>query len=118
MALTNAARQARWQAKRKALEQSLPDQIEQALLQDVERCARGELSVEECAAVADQLADAANRHLRRSHELAAIATKMTTPMVRHLPQVFRFRPAFSSPLPTSGPARFAVRIRVVRQPCH
>jgi hypothetical protein len=76
MALTNAARQARWQAKRKALEQSLPDQIEQALLQDVERCARGELSVEECVAVADQLADAANHHLRRSHELAAIATKM------------------------------------------
>jgi hypothetical protein len=45
-------------------------------LQDVERCARGELSVEECVAVADQLADAANHHLRRSHELAAIATKM------------------------------------------
>ena len=76
MALTNAERQARWQVKRKAREQSHPDLIEQTLLQEVERCARGELSKEECVAVADQLADAANRHLRRSQELAAIAMKM------------------------------------------
>jgi hypothetical protein len=77
--LSNAERQARWQAKRKALTQNHPDLIEQALLQDVERCERGEPSVEECAAIADKLADAAKQHLRRAQELAEIARKMRPP---------------------------------------
>jgi hypothetical protein len=77
--LSNAERQARWQAKRKALAQNHPDLIEQALLEDVERCERGELSVEECAAIADKLADAAKQHLRRAQELAEIARKTRPP---------------------------------------
>src|SRR3954452_16028319 len=66
-------------AKRKALAQNHPDLIEQALLEYVERCERGELSVEECAAIADKLADAAKQHLRRAQELAEIARKMRPP---------------------------------------
>ena len=79
MALTNAERQARWQAKRKALEQSRPDLIEHALMQDVERCERGELSDEERAALGDKLADAAKQHLMRAQELAEIARKVRPP---------------------------------------
>jgi hypothetical protein len=70
MALTSAEKQRRYRERQSAFASSRPDLIEQALLQDVERCERGELSVEECAAVADKLADAANQHLRRAHELA------------------------------------------------
>jgi hypothetical protein len=79
MALSNAERQARWQAKRKALSQSHPDLVEQALLQEVARCERGELSVEECAAVADKLADAANLLMQRSQKFAALARKVRPP---------------------------------------
>jgi hypothetical protein len=62
-----------------ALALDRPDLIEQALLQEVERCERGELSVEECAAIADKLADAAKQHLRRAQELAEIARKVRPP---------------------------------------
>ena len=61
MALTPAEKQRRYRERQSALASSRPDLIEQALLQEVERCKRGELSVEECAAVADKLADAANQ---------------------------------------------------------
>ena len=57
-----------------------PGLIEQALLQDVERCERGELSVEECAAVADKLADAANLLMQRSQKFAALARKVRPPL--------------------------------------
>ena len=79
MALPNAERQARWQAKRKALEQSRPDLMEQALLREVERCERGELSIEERAALADALADTANRLMQRSQKFAALARKIRPP---------------------------------------
>ena len=43
----------------------------------LERCERGELSVEDCAAVADKLTE--NRHLWRSHELSELARKVRPP---------------------------------------
>ena len=79
MALTPAEKQKRYRERQSAMARDRPDLIEQALLQDVERCERGELSVEECAAVADMLADAAKQHLRRARELAEIARKMRPP---------------------------------------
>jgi hypothetical protein len=79
MGLPPAEKQKRYRERHSALASSRPDLIEQALLQDVERCERGELSVEECAAIADKLADAAKQHLRRAQELAEIARKVRPP---------------------------------------
>jgi hypothetical protein len=77
MALTNAEKQARWRAKRNALEQSHPDVIEGALIQEAERCE--ELSSEQRAALADKLGDIAMRHFWRARELAEIARKVRPP---------------------------------------
>jgi hypothetical protein len=77
MALANAEKQARWRAKRNALEQSRPDHIEAALVQEAERCE--ELSSEERAALADKLNAIAMRHLWRAQELAEIARKVRPP---------------------------------------
>jgi hypothetical protein len=74
----NAAYQARWRAKRDVLARANPDVIEGALLREVERCERGELSDGERIALADKLADMAMRYLWRSHELARTATKVRT----------------------------------------
>ena len=79
MALTPPRNRDATASAKARLASSRPDLIEQALLQEVERCKRGELSVEECAAVADMLADAAIHHLRRSQELAEIARKLRPP---------------------------------------
>jgi hypothetical protein len=79
MALTPAEKQKRYRERQSALARDRSDLIEQALLRDVERCERGELSADECAAVADMLADAAKAHLRRAHELAEMARKMRPP---------------------------------------
>ena len=79
MALTPAEKQRRYRERQSALACNRPDLIEQALLQDVERCERGELSVEECAAVADKLADAANLLMQRSQKFAALARKVRPP---------------------------------------
>jgi hypothetical protein len=75
--LSNAERQARWQAKRKALVQAHPDLIEGALVQDAERCE--ELPSEQRAALADKLGDIAMRHLRRAQELSEMARKVRPP---------------------------------------
>jgi hypothetical protein len=77
MALTPAEKQARWRAKRNALEQGRPDVIEAALVEEAERCE--ELSDAERAALADTLADAAMRHQWRARELAEIARKVRPP---------------------------------------
>jgi len=74
MALTNAQKQARWRAKRNALARGNPEVAERELLAAAERSDR--LSVEERAALADKLADAAMDHLRRSQELAAVARRL------------------------------------------
>jgi len=70
----NAVYQARWRAKREALLRAGAD--ERALMQAAERCER--LSEQERVALADALADAAMGHLRRSQELARLATKVRT----------------------------------------
>ena len=75
--LSNAERQARWQAKRQALVQAHPDVVEATLVQDAERCE--ELSSEQRAALADKLADIAMRHLWRAQELAEIVRKVRPP---------------------------------------
>jgi hypothetical protein len=71
MALTPAEKQRRYRERH-----SNPEVVERALLQEAERCERGELSDQERVALADKLADLAMRHLWRSHELARIATKL------------------------------------------
>jgi hypothetical protein len=76
MALTPAEKQQHYRDRQNALAQSRPDAIEQRLLADVERAERGELPVEEQAALADKLAEVAKRHLFRAQELARIAEKV------------------------------------------
>ena len=73
---SNAERQKRWRERRDALARSHPDVAERALLQAAER--GGELSDAERTALADQLADAANRHLFRAQELARVAQRVRT----------------------------------------
>jgi hypothetical protein len=62
MALTPAEKQRRYRKRQSALARSRPDLIEHALLQDAARAERGELSIEERVAVADKVADLANRY--------------------------------------------------------
>jgi hypothetical protein len=76
MALTPAEKQQRYRDKLKVQAQASPDAIEQALLSDVECAERGELSLEERAALADKLADLAMRYMWRAHELAKIVEKV------------------------------------------
>ena len=78
MALTNAEKQRRWRQKRSALTQTDPRTIERALLAEVERCERGELSDQERIALADRLADLARDLLWRSHRLSKLAHKLRT----------------------------------------
>jgi hypothetical protein len=79
MALTPAAKQRRYRERQSALAGSRPDLIEHALLQDATRAERGELSIEECVACADRLADLANRYLWRAKALAEMARKLRPP---------------------------------------
>jgi hypothetical protein len=78
MAFTPAEKQRRYRERESALARSRPDVVEAALLQDAERCERGELSDQQRIALADKLADLAMRHLWRSKELARIAMKVRT----------------------------------------
>jgi hypothetical protein len=70
----NVGYQARWRAKRDAAMKVRPEVIERELLQLAERSSR--LPDQERLALADRLADAAMIHLRRSQELARLATKV------------------------------------------
>jgi len=78
MALTNAEKQRRWRQKRSALTQTDPRMIERALLAEVERCERGELSDQDRIALADRLTDMARELLWRSHELSQLAFRLRT----------------------------------------
>ena len=78
MALTPAEKQRRYRDKRKAAGQTTPDAIERALLQEVERCGRGELSDQERIALADRLADLAMDLLWRAKRLAQMKIKVRT----------------------------------------
>jgi hypothetical protein len=79
MPLTPAEKQRRYRERQSAQAQRRPDAIEQALLADVERAERGELSIEERAALADRLVEAAKRHMWRAHELTKIAERVRPP---------------------------------------
>jgi hypothetical protein len=79
MALTPADKQRRYRERQSALRQGEPAVMERALLQEAERAERGELSAAKCFALADKLADLANRHLWRSHKLAETARKIRPP---------------------------------------
>ena len=76
--MSNAERHRRWRQKRDALARTNPEAIEQALLQDVERCERGELSDQERIALADKLADTAMSYQWRASKLAKMAMKIRT----------------------------------------
>jgi hypothetical protein len=76
MALTPAEKQQRYRDKLKAQEQTSPETIERALLEEAERA--DELSDHERIALADKLADLAKEHLWRSHALAKLAMKVRT----------------------------------------
>jgi len=70
----NAGYQARWRARREALLRSHPEVAERDLRQAAEGSCR--LPDQERIALADKLADAAMAHLRRSQELARVATRV------------------------------------------
>jgi len=78
MALTPAEKQKRYREKRKAADQTNPDAIERALLQETTRCDRGEMSDQERIALADKLADLAMDFQRRAIRLSRMATKLRT----------------------------------------
>jgi hypothetical protein len=67
-------KQRRYRERQNALRRSHPEVEEAALLQEAERA--HELSDEERVALANRLADAANQHLWRAHELSRIAQKV------------------------------------------
>ena len=77
MALSNAEKQKRRGERRNQAARNDPDTVEQALLQEVERFERGELSDEERAALAEKLADIAMDFLRRSQRFARMARKLS-----------------------------------------
>jgi hypothetical protein len=76
MGLSNAEKQRRWRERRNALARGHPEVVEGALLREVERTKRGELSEVERIALADRLADTAMRHLWRAHALNEISKKV------------------------------------------
>ena len=78
MALTPAEKQKRYRERRKAADQTTPDAIERALLQEVERAERGEMSDQDRIALAERVADLARDLLWRSHQLSRIAFKLRT----------------------------------------
>jgi hypothetical protein len=78
MALTNAQKQKRYRERRKAADQTTPDALEQALLQEVERCGRGEMSDQERTALADKLTALALKLQERAIRLSRMGWKIRT----------------------------------------
>jgi hypothetical protein len=80
MALTPAQKQQRYRDKLKiqAQAQASPETIEAALMAEVERAQRGELSAEQRTALANKLSDLAMRYLWQAKELAEMAQKVRT----------------------------------------
>ena len=74
MALSPAEKQRRYRARQSARAQSNPDVAERAMLEEAARCEQ--LSAEQRVALANELADLANRHLWRAQELAQLARKV------------------------------------------
>jgi hypothetical protein len=77
MPLSPAEKQRRYRERQTALALSRPDLIEAALIEEAEHC--GQLSSERRAALANELADLANRYLRRAQVLAELARKVRPP---------------------------------------
>jgi hypothetical protein len=77
MALSPAKKQARYGARQRASMQSHPDGGERALLEEAARCEQ--LSAEQRVALAERLADLANRHLWHAQKLAELARKVRPP---------------------------------------
>jgi len=78
MALTPAEKQRHYRERLKAADRTNVDAIERALLLEVERCERGQLSDQERIALAEKLADLARDLLWRSHRLSRMAHKLRT----------------------------------------
>jgi hypothetical protein len=76
MALTPAQKQRRYRDRLKAQAQASTETIEAALLTEVERAKRDELSVEQRTALANKLSDLAMRYLWHAKELAEMAQKV------------------------------------------
>jgi hypothetical protein len=74
MGQSNAERQRRWRERRQALVEGARETVERELIAAAEGCAQ--LSDAERIALADKLADMANRHLWRAHELAKLAMRV------------------------------------------
>jgi hypothetical protein len=77
MALTPAEKQRRYRERQSALAQANPEVVERSLLEEAARCEQ--LSEEQRVALADQLAEAANRHLWQAHKLSKLAEKVRPP---------------------------------------
>src|SRR5262249_60857522 len=73
MALTPAEKQKRYREKRKTADQTNPDALERALLQETTQCDRGEMSDQKRIALADKLADLAMDFQRRAIRLSKMA---------------------------------------------
>jgi len=78
MALSNAQKQRSYRDRLKAKHQATTDAIERELLEEAERCERGEMSDQERISLADRLADLAKDFLWRAHRLSRLATKLRT----------------------------------------
>jgi hypothetical protein len=77
MALSPAEKQRSYRERQSALMRSNSDVAESALLEEAARCEQ--LSAEQRVALADRLADLANRHLWRAQKLAELARKVRPP---------------------------------------
>jgi hypothetical protein len=84
MALSPAKKQARYRARQRALMQSQPDGGERALLEEAARCEQ--LSAEQRVALADRLAELANRHLWRAQKLAGLLYEQVMSLNASRPQ--------------------------------
>jgi hypothetical protein len=77
MAMSPAEKQRRYRERQSALTRSNPDVAERALLEEAARCEQ--LPAEQRVALADKLADLANRHLWHAQKLAELARKVRPP---------------------------------------
>ena len=78
MALTPAQKQRRYRDRLKEKAQTSPETVEAALMAEVERAKRDELSEQERVALADKLMLIANDHLWQAKRLAQMSDKLRT----------------------------------------
>jgi hypothetical protein len=76
VALTPAQKQKAYRDRQRETAATRLDTLEAALLGEVERAERGELSPDERWALAEKVADTAMRHFRRAQELSRLAQKV------------------------------------------